>query len=669
MSTLPPGAPRYGFNSGRHLYGNALGVVRYPNPIFDIAHTYLPTDLKSLYGYCEFYFLTNPLINAVVFKMAEYPITDTLVEEKDLPLKRKWEDFLLKTLNLKTLQIEVGLDVNCYGVAYMSMHYPFKKYLVCTECGTHTAVERQKYVFRNHEFRGECRQCGHSGAFKVKDVPIKDPKGIRVIRWNPSNITPRHNEATGETSYFYKLPTSMVNEISLGKRHIIERTPNIFLEAAKKKKAVVFNPTNLFIMKRPNISGKWKGGGLPMALPVLKDTFFLNVLRKSQEAVALERIVPMHVLFPSAATGTSDPYGTMNLTDWQDNMQRQIGQWRLDNNYVLTAPIPIGAQTIGGDGRAMLLSQEYRVQAEWIVAGMHVPVEFVFGGLQYSGSNVSLRQLEKHFAHVRSDHMALLNDFVIPRVAAFMEWPESRCKFRDFKLADDLQRNAFHLQLNQAGKLSDGTFLESCDFDADMEKERISAETSKSVELQRRQAIAQAGIQATAQALMSRAQMRLQQEVMGGAGVEQPGMAPGVEAMPEGFSLEGDQAADGGLGAEAPMAEEAPQAGDPMGQLVSPLNAGQQASPQQVADNRQLTGALSGPQLDLELVAERMAAWLDQKPQAERQAHLEALSRSNPSMYGMVMEKLRARQGAHVNSEALPMPEERTPRRGSEQRG
>lgn len=657
------GPQRFTGNSGRNLFGDALGVVRYPNPIFDIAHTHMPSDMKSLFKYCRFYFLTNPLINSVVFKMAEYPITDTLIQETDIELKKRWDEFLHDTLEIKLTQTEFGLDLNCYGIACASLHFPFRKHLICKSCGHATPVERQKYRFRNFEFHGTCKKCGHQGVFKVKDQYVKSAKGIRVIRWNPEQISIRHNHTTGESTYYYRLPATLVADIQLGKRHIIERTADVFIRAAKKNKSVVFNPGMLYVMRRPNISRSEAGWGLPMMLPVLKDTYFLNILRKAQEAIALEHIVPMRVFFPAVSTGSSDPFTTINLEEWQDSVHREIMRFRLDNNYNPVFPIPMGTQTVGGDGRALLLSQEYRVQAEWIVAGMHVPVEFVFGGVQYSGSNVSLRQLEKHFDHVRADHMKFLNNFVIRRVADFMGWPAVKAKFRDFKLADDLQREAFRLQLNQAGKISDEGLLEGSDFDARAEKERIAAEAAQSAELQRRQALMQAAIQAQGSNVLARAQMRLQREAEAAQGqmAGQPMMAPG-NAMQSPDSM-GNQALMASQQATA-MGEFAPppQPGGEQ-QMSSPLGVNQRIG---IDPNEQPEAV--GMSLDLRSLADKIAAHLDQQDQAQRQLELEQLSKQNPQLYMLVSEALRARAGAHANAEAMPAPEQRTPRRGSEQR-
>jgi len=492
-----------------------------------------------------------------------------------------------------------------------------------------------------------------------------------LVRWNPEQITIQHNEATGETLYYYRIPATLANKIQMGKRSVVEKTPQVFMEALKKEKSLLFAKGNIYHLKRATIAQKDKGWGLPMILPVLKDTFYLQILRKAQEAIAIEHIVPLRCVFPQSATGTSDVYATVNLSGWKSKIENEFIRWRLDNNYIPILPLPIGQQTLGGDGRALMLAQEIRVWAEHIVAGMGVPVEFVFGGMQYSGSNVSMRILENHFLDYVAFQQALVQDFIMPRVGAFMGWRPIPTHFKRFKMADDLQRSAFHMQLNQAGKLSDRALLEDCDWDADAEAERIVLESRKTAESQRRQAVAQANIQGEAQMVMQKYQLRAQRMAEKEMQTQMPGPAQ-TGFPPEGAQLAGQPGmlsphATGqmGLTQNAAMtaaggASAATPPVDPQGATQSGVAAG---APPGVESPLQ-DGQTAGPAL--EDIAKRIAAWLDGLPEAQRQPHLAQMRSANPALYSFVYQYLQGRQGAHQPSSAMPQPEQRPARRGPE---
>lgn len=267
--------------SGASDYG-----VSYPSPFFDIAHTYLPATVKNMFRWCRYYFLVNPLINATVFKMAEYPVTDIIFDTEREELKERWSGFLMDQLRYRAFQLEVGLDYNCYGNALVSIFYPFIKMLRCSECGYEQPAKDATYRFQNFKFYQICPKCGHHGPAKVRDHYIKAHRGIRLIRWNPEDIDIHYNEITGEYSYYYQIPNMLRNDIIIGKKSVVETVPQLFIESLRLKKAVVFSRDNIYHFKRPTLAGKDRGWGTPMILPVLKDTFYLQILRKAQECVS-----------------------------------------------------------------------------------------------------------------------------------------------------------------------------------------------------------------------------------------------------------------------------------------------------------------------------------------------------------------------------------------------
>jgi len=212
------GAIRFSRTRGR-LGGSQDWGLQYPSPFFDIAHTYLPATVKQMFRWCRYYFLVNPLINAVVFKMAEYPITDVIFDTDRLDLKDTWNSILMEHLRYRSFQIEVGLDYYTYGNALVSVFYPFIKLLKCTECGHEVPAADAKYNFRNFKFHWYCPKCDHHGPAKVRDHYIRAIKGIRLIRWNPEDVDIHYNDITGEYTYYYQIPGQLKNDIIIGNSH------------------------------------------------------------------------------------------------------------------------------------------------------------------------------------------------------------------------------------------------------------------------------------------------------------------------------------------------------------------------------------------------------------------------------------------------------------------
>jgi hypothetical protein len=607
--------------TGSHSYG-----LSYPSPFFDVAQTYLPDTIRRLFRWCRYFFLTNPTISAVINKMAEYPITDVVVEHRSSTLVNQWEEFLEETLQLRKFLLDLGLYYYAYGNAMVSIQYPFTKYLKCKDCGTWTSIRDATYRFHTHRFiLNPCPHCGTSGEAEAKDVQIKSPRDIKLVIWNPEDITVVHNDITGDDSYFFRVPRSVKNDIMLGKPHVIETMPQIVIDAVRQQKQLRLYKSNFFHMRRPSMltGTKDAGMGIPMLLPVLKDSFLLQVLKKSNEAVALERIYPLSIIFPQAGSATSDPYGTIDLTKWRDHVQAEINRWRRDRAYVPIMPLPLGHQVIGGDGRGLLTFQEMQMLNDHIIAGMQVPREFIQGGLSWSGSNVSMRMLENHFLRYVSDLTVLLRHFIVANVSTYLGWPEPSVRFRPFKMADDLQRKALLFQYNQAQKVSDTTLLQDADLSPEKEDELLQKEAARRLEAVKKTQLAQAEVQGEAQVVMAKYQARSQTVMQR----EQMQAQKGMQDAAPGEALEGVPQEHGG-----PQTQQAPE---------------QQPIPE---------------------IAQQMAQQLAQMPPEHQRMALEQIAQQSPPLANAVVEIL-SRGGAGGQgggSAGAPMPEASAPRRGPE---
>jgi hypothetical protein len=1124
------------------MQGSNVQGVNYPSPFFDVAHTYLPVTVKALFKWCRYYFLTNPLINATVFKLSEYPVTDIIIDHESPEVKRKWTEYFQDHLRYRAFQIECGLDYHAYGNGCISLGYPFKKYLYCKQCSfrDEAAKIRANWIFTSFQFRLTCPKCQYVGDAQAQDFYYKNASGIKTIRWNPEDIEITYNDISGEYTYFYTIPAVVRNDVVIGRKDIVEGIPQVFIQAMREQKGVIFSKDNFFHMRRPTLATQDRGWGTPLLLPVLKDTFYLQVMKKAQEAILLEHIVPLRILFPQAGSGSSDPYcvspdtlietpsgltpaeevvpgdylrshtgawrrvlglkrrvvrpnervfqvkvaslpafpfkvseehpllavrrvsqkqprvglvdpefipvrelkkgdyvayptrrvtrsgqeldlavylperaateqwvyrrlsqgaaeayewlensgdqqhawgerkklleergwseadyataavmrneqridraqrfhmvspalarligyylaegsrngplvsfslnlnekdiadtieqivrglgfrgvshserpaqhgrsvqiedvflsglliglcgegfankyvpdiisegqdplvlemlrglfagdgcdfktdtnrvalklanpsmvlearrlllsfgliggvikeeptetsifkstvyhlnynglaadklrvlldddasalsrarvarerfdtaaagtandvvaeatpatypfsdvpqrsglfrgeyvllrideiapvdgvpevigfqmaedksfcvagvathnTTINLVDWRDQIAAEIARWRYDNNYIPILPLPVGNQTIGGDGRALLLTQEIQAWSEQIMVGMGVPREFLMGGMSYAGTNVSMRMMENMFIGYNLRHQALAR-FIMKQVASFLGWPEAGIRFKPFKMADDLQRKAFMFQMNGANKISDTTLLADSDLDMDKENATMLRETDARVAAMKKQQLAMAEIQGEAQLVMMKYQAK-GQEVMARAqqAPQAPGEPGGPEAQMQGGSP-GAEMAEQGQALPADLGPP-PDAGTVAAGGQQPLPGGAGASPQDFLSqtSSQLTGAQKMGNgmnnVDLPSYAMAQARSIAMMSPAQQEVALRNLALQSQPLADLVQQMLGSMQpGAAAGKSTTnavdmrPLPEQRPARRAN----
>lgn len=625
----PGGATRFSQTRGRMGNGIANGV-NYPSPFFDIAHTYLPTTMKSMFRWCRYYFLTNPIINATVFKLSEYPITEIEIDHPDKQVANKWKEYFEDHLNYRAFQIECGLDYNTYGNCLTSLNFPFKKYLKCRNCSYSAEAKRIRphWVFTNYEFRLSCPGCNHLGTADTKDQYFRNESGVRLMRWSPEDVEVSYSDLTGEYTYFYNIPPGVRNDVIIGKKDAVEQVPEVFIQALRQQKGVVFSKDLFFHLKRPTLADQDRGWGIPLLLPCLKDTFYLQIMKKAQEAILLEHIVPLRILFPQPGSGTADPYTTINLVDWRDHVAAEIARWRYDPNYIPILPLPVGNQTIGGDGRALLMVQEMSQMTDQLINGMQVPIEFIKGGLSYAGTNISMRMLENQFIIYLSRH-ARMAKWVMRSVADYLEWPMANIRFKPFKMADDIQRKAFLFQLNKANKVSDTTLLQDSDLDQEKEDGIMERETVGRMSATRKQQLAQAELQGEQQAIMMKAQVKAQQEAQLAAG------SPNAPGEPGGPEAPGATAPGGQAGAPAAVP------GDPLAQMSSPLSLNQNMAnqPNQAGQNASMAGT------SLIAMAQQLASQLSAMDPAQQMLSIKDLRAKSPELADLVLQMLQSMPG------------------------
>lgn len=644
----PSSALRFAGTRGR-IQGSPVQGVNYPSPFFDVAHTYLPTTIKQMFRWCRYYFLTNPLINATVFKLAEYPVTDVVFEHEDASMVKRYDEYFQEHLLYRSFMIEVGLDYFCYGNSFVSVGYPMRKYISCRNCDfTQEAKKcRADWIFTNYSFRLTCPKCGHIGDASARDIPTKDASGIRLIRWNPEDIEVEHNDLTGTYTYFYTIPPGIRNDVVIGRKEVVEQIPQLFIQALKEQKGLVFSPEKLFHMRRPTLATHDRGWGIPLLLGVLKDTFYLQLMKKAQEAILLEHILPLRTLFPQPASGSSDPFSTINLADWREHVAMEIARWRHDPNYIPILPLPVGSQTIGGDGKVLLLTGEIQQWSEQIIIGMGVPREFLYGGMSYAGTNVSMRMLENAFLGYILRHKGLLR-FIQKELEGCLGWPSVRSRFKPFKMADDLQRKALDFQLNQAQKISDRTLLTGLDYDADEETRLILQETEARANAMRKQQVAMAEVQGEAQLVMMRYQAKAQQEM------QQAAMAPPIQGEP------GDAQEHQGLPPQDGFAAEQTAAQHPQ------MGAGEQFD--QMIQSQLHSGSRMQNQLqtDATTYAYMQAQQLAQLDATGQELALRNLQLQSPELADLVRQFLHQVQGpqaVETGVDMRPLPDKLPPRR------
>ena len=109
--------------------------------------------------------------------------------------------------------------------------------------------------------------------------------------------------------------------------------------------------------------------------------------------------------------GAFEPEFLEGLNKTAMELAKDLEKAAVDPNHKVVSPIPVGTTYLGGQGRSLLLVQELQASQEEILACMNLPREFIFGGVSYSSSSISLRVLENDFKVDRAARERFINEF------------------------------------------------------------------------------------------------------------------------------------------------------------------------------------------------------------------------------------------------------------------
>lgn len=452
----------------------AIRGLQHPNPLFDFLTTFIPRKLKNLFQYCEYLYYNSPQIFAALNKFALYPVTNFIYNTESSKLKENYKHLLEDVLKLKTILVKTGIDRHVYGNSFTSIYFPFRRFLTCSACGNRRNIKHVDYKFnlKNMEFHYNCVECHQDVVGDVDDEKIRSADAINIIRWDPKNIDIVYNPITGESTYYYEIPVDLRGRVEKGDSELINTMPMPFLETISQKKIFQFAPGQVYHMKADAPAGIDPSWGFPTLTSTLKQFYYVAVLRKANEAIGLEHIVPFRVLHPQQISGNADPVITISLSNWMEEVKMNIRQWRRDPLHLMFSPVALGVTNLGGQGRALMVTGEIKEAEENIIASMGIPREFIYGGLSATGSGVTLRMLENQLLNYTTD-LVQLGQWIADKVATYLGWRKIPIDLEPFKLVDDVQQKGAMINANQmtGGQLLSNTSMANM-FSKDLDEER-----------------------------------------------------------------------------------------------------------------------------------------------------------------------------------------------------
>lgn len=476
MPEAPPIiSPTAGINNAINSKYNRI----YNNPHFDYLSEMLPKDIKDMFKWCELVYNGMPIIAQGIRKLINYPITDfSYLSESDKI--RDDTKKLLSTIKLKSALLNFGNDWYVYGNVMRSMYFPFVRFLKCTVCGQEINIQEAKFKVTSKDIEVRCPVCKTYRKSTIVDRDTDDFDKVRIVSWDPKSIELKHNPITGDCAYYYKIPVDVRKGVLSGDLTTLKTIPEVFIHAVLQKKAIQFNE-NFIHCKANTLSGFTSGWGVSPILATLKNYSYIAILRKASEAIGMEHITPQRILFPQATS--SDPSLIGGMDRWKTEVNRAVERWRVDPNYVMTAPFPTGVVNIGSQGRALTPTEEIKDARNEMALALDIPPSLILGDSNIQNSAVALRIMENQLRPF-IEQLEDFSNWIISTINAKYNKAYCNIELIPFRLADDIMNKQLLLQ-SQGNTVSKKTIQEALNLDPDKERVRMIDEQLQTAKDQR----------------------------------------------------------------------------------------------------------------------------------------------------------------------------------------
>jgi hypothetical protein len=610
MSLLSTTSPYMARGMGVTASGSGFG-----DPFNDIATTQMPTTMQSALWWSEYIWTINGTYRMAMERIVSYFITDLEIGgDASDDEKKKYEDYLVKKLNVLSFLSILMKDRLCYGNGFASVLVPFRRYLQCPKTGDMYPL---KVVYNNFnfdfspdfEFIATCPKTGWRGPWQVIDKPREESDQLVLKRWSPHEIEILHDPYTDEVSYLWRIPEHYKRMVKEGNLFHLERVSLQVLEAIKHNKLFRFNPDTIFHMKEPTLAGiRNMGWGLPRSLVNYRQIWYIQVLRRYNEAIALDYVIPFRLITPapgpgSAAGGvmTQDPMSIYSAGDYRSQIKNMINRRRRDPAAWQVLPFPVNYQMLGADAKQLAPTELITQGYDTLLNETGTPVEFYQGNLSLQAAPVALRLFESTHRQLVTDANNFLQ-WLVDNISRIMSWELLDCSLKRVTIADDMQKQMSALQLMMGQQLSGTSGLKAIGYDWETKQKLIADEARKQQEMQ--------------------ARMQEEMQQAGFAAEIAKGMNPATQQ--QGAPPQGGGAVQGGGNPPGPDAQSAMGAGGtPVSNYIQTMGPNTPVTPN-----------------DLQAAAAQLAQELLGLPESVKDSELRKLKQFNPTLHSIVRAKL-----------------------------
>jgi hypothetical protein len=344
-----------------------------------------------------------------------------------------------------------------------------------------------KYYAKGARFEATCQTCNNRGDWHVFDVASDYRKNLSLTVYNPYHFIIECDQFSDRRLYTWNIPGDLKTAVKNGNPLRLLHTPLSVLRAIGEDKPFLFNDNTLLHLREPEVVGFDVGGwGIPQAMFCYGSSRYVFGLRKMNEILASDYLIPMRLLAPAKAQESGAGFmesGVTDMADWNRQMQGVIAAHRRDPASMHTLPFPVQYQIVGGEGKDLVPGELLAHGEDMQLNAMGIPPQFYRGDLTIQTAPMAARLFESHWQHIPSAANSVLR-WIVEKITPHLGWKEFGVRLTPPKIADNIDQLMLLLQMMQAGEVTATTILSKLGLDRSEELRRKGDETIQSAKME-----------------------------------------------------------------------------------------------------------------------------------------------------------------------------------------
>lgn len=458
--------------------------AKFDDPFLLPSSESFPTDIKSSFDLCLYLYRLNPLYGAVTSRVVSYFLTELdFVGGGDENERSELKSMLTNTVGLFSKLSTAGVEWAIYGNSFIRCSRPFDRYLVDNR-GQYRLIALSSYddadVVYNHltmqyevpdlaanllgESHGKTttvkkkkNKRARSGTARVwldfEDLPSAAPDRFDVVFLDPRYVTLEKAHFSDAMQYIYTIPPEVIGRVKSNQLHEIRNISKGILRAISKDCDYRFHSGEVYHFKAPTPTGVSDSGwGFPNILWHYNTLHQMQVYRKADECVALDRLTPWTIMSPEMGTNVGAPTQHLMLSQFKSQLMAMNDERRRDKFAVHAMPFAVNVQQVGGDGKQFALHDIVAFHNDALFDGLGYPQDLFRGSLNVEQVPTALRLFERSYEWLYQCVLGATK-FIAAKVQDAMDLSSLEVAIKRPALAHSVEARQLLMQLAANGEI------------------------------------------------------------------------------------------------------------------------------------------------------------------------------------------------------------------------